>query len=296
MDMLSLLLLLPLFLLRGASADPAPTYQHQDQFTGRILTCVKCPPGSHMVAHCTASTPTQCAPCKDDHFTELWNYLPRCLYCNNFCTANQEVETQCTPLKNRVCRCKEGFYRADGFCVRHSECSPGSGVQTKGTPQTNTVCERCSEGFFSGSSSAQDACVKHQECAEGQTVLLHGSVYHDTVCGTCENLANGGETLRTFLTGFFSMHRMRVGRMKKFVQRYIYKSGEERSTRDTNLPKQRGPLMDHIRMWLGEAREEDLKKLPLMLKATQLNTMAEKLLKRFNEIKQQSPDCRLSWV
>lgn len=132
-------LLLPaLFLLSGVlcavpvAVESVPTFEFRNQLTGEILTCAKCPPGTHMTAHCTASTPTGCAPCRSEHFTELWNYLPRCLYCNNICSENQEVETECSPMSNRVCRCTDGFYWANDFCVRHSECEPGQGVQAKG--------------------------------------------------------------------------------------------------------------------------------------------------------------------
>lgn len=80
-------------------------------------------------------------------------------------------------------------------------------------------------------------------------VFLNGSAHHDSVCGTCDDVAKGGlyivqliitgphlsgslkqclidfelassgEAYRTFLAEFFSMHRMRVGKMKKFVAR-----------------------------------------------------------------------------
>lgn len=194
-----------------------------------------------------------------------------------------------------------------------------------------------------------DLCVKHQECSSGQSVLLTGSAYSDTVCGTCESLANGGmllmlsaknkiffnatkftklfqtfsgETLRTFLSGFFHAHRMRVGKIKKFVSkwahslfvwlfsstpsplnskkmpikplspcnRYILTSSKERCS----LPKQREPLMDHIIDWLAKAPEEKLRKIPDMLTASDLNSMAEKLKKRLHEIKQQNPNCSLT--
>ncbi|XP_054869274.1 tumor necrosis factor receptor superfamily member 6B-like isoform X1 [Amphiprion ocellaris] len=290
------MLLLPALLLllsglRTASADePVPTYQHRDPVTGETLTCTKCPPGTHMAAHCTASTPTQCAPCRPDYFTALWNYLPRCLYCNNFCNGNQEVETECSPTTNRVCRCQQGFYGLDDFCMPHSQCGPGHGVLTKGTLQTDTVCARCSDGYFSTSFSALDSCIKHQECTNEKIELLGGSADQDTMCGTCEELANGGETFRTFLSGFFTLHKMRVGKMKKFVARHI-RSAEERPIQDTT--KQRGPLLDQIRVWLSKAPEEELRKLPQMLKDSQLGSMAEKLQTRLSEIKQQSPNCTL---
>lgn len=87
---------------------------------------------------------------------------------------------------------------------------------------------------------------------------------------------------------------MRVGKMKKFVARYVRKSGEELCTGDTALPKHRGPLLDQIKAWLAEAPEEQLRKMPNFLRASQLNPMAEKLEKRFNEIQQQSPNCTLT--
>uniref|UniRef100_A0A669F7I7 TNFR-Cys domain-containing protein n=1 Tax=Oreochromis niloticus TaxID=8128 RepID=A0A669F7I7_ORENI len=172
-----------LFLLSGSLCgasvvDPVPTFDHRDPVTGEILKCPKCPPGTFMPAHCTATTRTQCQPCRDGHFTKLWNYLPRCLYCSNICTGNQEVETECSPTTNRICRCKEGFYSADDFCIRHTECGPGYGVQTKGTQQTNTVCEKCPAGYFSSSSSAVDLCVKHQECTSGKQCSLVCSPLH----------------------------------------------------------------------------------------------------------------------
>ncbi|XP_022609196.1 tumor necrosis factor receptor superfamily member 6B-like [Seriola dumerili] len=285
MPIISMLLFPLLFLFCGSSAGGSvPTFEYRNPFNGDSLTCDKCPPGTHMTAQCTATTPTQCAPCKSHHFTELWNYLPRCLYCANFCTENQEVETECSAVSNRVCRCKEGFYWTNDFCMRHSECEPGQGVQTKGTLQEDTVCESCSYGFFSNSSSALETCVKYRECASGQIALLPDSIYQDKVCGTCEELANGGEALRTFLSGVFGMNRMRVSKMRKFVSRYIEKA----------VPKQRGPLLNQIRAWLAQAPEDQLRKLPQMLRASQLSSVAEKLEKRLLEIKQQNPGCSLN--
>uniref|UniRef100_A0A3Q3NHT2 TNFR-Cys domain-containing protein n=1 Tax=Mastacembelus armatus TaxID=205130 RepID=A0A3Q3NHT2_9TELE len=179
-----LFILLLLFLI----VECDPTYVHLNHRTGEVLICAQCPPGTHMTAHCTATTPTMCSPCKREHFTELWNYLPRCLYCNTLCTENQEVATECSPVSNRVCRCKEGFYWSDEFCIEHSECGPGYGVQSKGTSQRDTVCAKCPRGYFSNSSSALEPCVKHRQCASDQIVLLPGSLYQDRMCASCEDL------------------------------------------------------------------------------------------------------------
>lgn len=48
--------------------------------------------------------------------------------------------------------------------------------------------------------------------------------------------------------------------------------------------------MDEIKTWLSEAPVDTLKKLPIMLKALQLNTMSEKLEKAFYKIQEQDPN------
>ncbi|KAM8870700.1 uncharacterized protein AB9W97_017402 [Spinachia spinachia] len=279
------MLLLPVLLLLSGVESTAK-FQFQDSSSGDVRMCDKCPAGTHMSDPCTASTPTVCAPCRSHHFTELWNYLPKCLYCSNFCTENQEVETECTATSNRVCRCKDGFYLSWDSCVRHKECGPGHGVQTNGTSQSNTVCERCSDGFFSTSRSALESCVKHQGCASGQIALLRGSDNQDVMCGSCEDLSNV-ETMRTFFSGFFSLNKIRRVQMRKCIARRI------RNAQKGSLPKQRDPLLDWIRGWLAQAPKEQLNALPKMLKASRLCPIADKLQTTFDDIKQQSPNCTL---
>ncbi|KAM4633827.1 tumor necrosis factor receptor superfamily member 6B-like [Polymixia lowei] len=286
-----MLFLTAMFLL----TDPArgvlvQTPHYTRVVSGEPLQCAQCPPGTHMESHCTATTATKCAPCRTDHFTEFWNYLPKCLYCNVFCRDNQEVETECSPLRNRVCRCKEGYYSASDFCLKHSKCGPGQGVQTRGTSRSDTVCKMCPDDSFSYIYSALDSCVKLQKCAStGQMVLLRGSRFHDTVCGSCEDLRNGGrvKVLRTFLPGFFSLHRMRASKMKKFV-RHLQKAGVGSST---SLPSQGGALLRQIIAWIAEAPEDQLRRLPETLRASQLSSLATRLEKRLGEIQRHAPNC-----
>ncbi|KAM4569041.1 tumor necrosis factor receptor superfamily member 6B-like [Fundulus diaphanus] len=290
MHFLAVLLLLP-----GALclAPTNPTYEQQDRSTGDILRCDQCPPGTYRAAHCTATTPTKCEPCKRGHFTELWNYLPRCLYCNNFCTHNEEVETECSPFKNRVCRCKAGFYMRDDFCDRHSECGPGNGVLTLGTPTKDTVCVKCPKGYFSNSSSASDQCVKHQHCSNGDIVLLHGSAFHDTVCGTCGSFTNGGDDLRAVLSASFSGKGILKRDLKRFIHRIVHKKQEDDCPGDSALPNQRGPLVDQIRAWLAQASAEQLKEVPKTLRIAQCGSIEIKLDRMLEEIKQHHPSCSL---
>ncbi|XP_028327008.1 tumor necrosis factor receptor superfamily member 6B-like [Gouania willdenowi] len=294
MGMLSSLLLLILSVHHWEASAVAPnlTFYYQDPLTGQTLNCTKCPPGSHMAAHCTTDVPTQCTPCTEGYFTELWNYLPRCLYCYNFCTGNMEVERECTPVSNRVCRCKEGFFWVDDFCVPHSECEPGYGVLTKGTTKMDTVCEKCPEGHFSNTFSALDTCVKHKECGSEQLVL-QGTVDQDTVCGSCENLGNESDMLRTFLDGFFKMHKMRLGKLKRFVTRHINSSNDQRCTRDQCVPSQRAHLLNEVRQWIFKAPVEQLTMIPQMLRHSRMSSLAKNLDSRLREIKENNPDCSI---
>ncbi|XP_077383099.1 uncharacterized protein LOC144022285 [Festucalex cinctus] len=290
--------LLPLLLMCCVHCrDSPPTFEHRDPSTGETLACNKCPPGTHMSAHCTAAAQTQCAPCRDGHFTELWNFLPKCLYCNEFCTGDKVVDTECAPRNNRACRCKEGFYMTEDYCNKHSECAHGYGVLTRGTFQNDTVCQKCSAGFFSASSSAVETCGNHKQCVNGQLVLLNGTASHDTTCGLCEELANGGELLRTFLLRFISMHRMRSGKTRRFFNRNIDYSGEERHTmtRSSLAHHQRRRRRLHsIRIWLQRTPKEQLTKLPHVLRAFQLVSMADKLNERLKEIEGQESNCTLT--
>ncbi|KAF6725442.1 Tumor necrosis factor receptor superfamily member 11B [Oryzias melastigma] len=250
-----------------------------------------------MAAHCTATTDTKCLPCRANHYTALWNYLPRCLYCNNICTRNQEVEIQCSATNNRVCRCKQGYYMKDDFCISHSQCGPGHGVQTKGlcpsftgTSKQDTVCEKCADGFFSRSTSALDVCVKHQECADGQLPLFTGSVYHDALCGSCEDLASDSETLRKFLSAYFEEPRRHNGKMKRFVATFVRES--RRKSGLTFFQKKVGPL-ERIKAWLANAPAEQLRLVPQMLRNSTLTSLADKIDRRLHDIMNQSPNCSL---
>uniref|UniRef100_H3CW68 TNFR-Cys domain-containing protein n=1 Tax=Tetraodon nigroviridis TaxID=99883 RepID=H3CW68_TETNG len=265
------------------------TYEHHDPSTGKTLLCDKCRPGTHLAAHCTPSTPTKCLPCEENQFTELWNYLPRCLYCSNYCDDSQEVAKECSATNDRVCRCKEGLYSSSGFCFSHSECQPGLGVKLAGTSETDTVCERCVDGYFSNSSSANEPCVKHQECAPGQTALLNGSASQDALCGTCEDLARRvGETYRSFIAGFFGTHKMRPKKMRRLIGSSHTPPPSVRSTLGQSVPKQRGPLLEQMTSRLARIRPRILLET---LRRVQRNSLANKLEKTLAGIQQQNPGC-----
>ncbi|MCJ8742966.1 hypothetical protein PDJAM_G00088280 [Pangasius djambal] len=102
--------------------------------SGRKLLCGRCPPGFHLHTHCTETQHTVCRPCDVGFYTAYWNYISDCLPCS-WCSSDQVVVQECTRSSNRVCECKEGFYRDSRFsnvCRPHSVCPSGYGVKEKG--------------------------------------------------------------------------------------------------------------------------------------------------------------------
>ncbi|KFV64803.1 Tumor necrosis factor receptor superfamily member 11B, partial [Dryobates pubescens] len=164
-------------------ADSPPKYTHYDPGTSRQLLCDQCPPGSYVKKHCTASSPTQCAPCPDQYYAEEWNSNDECQYCSTVCKELQFVKQECTSRQNRLCECVEGRYLELEFCLKHTECPPGFGVAQPGTPESDTVCKRCPEGFFSNETSSTAACLKHRNCsALGLKIALKGNAVRDNIC------------------------------------------------------------------------------------------------------------------
>lgn len=56
-------------------------------------------------------------------------------------------------------------------------------VCVTGTPDSDTVCEKCPQGFFSSVASATERCVPHQDCSQlGMKTRNPGTATQDTVC------------------------------------------------------------------------------------------------------------------
>ncbi|KAG5838056.1 tumor necrosis factor receptor superfamily member 6B-like [Anguilla anguilla] len=163
----------------------APVYKWTDDVTGVPVTCDKCPPGTHVVKHCTKKRPTECGACPDRHYTEFWNYIERCRYCNVFCMEDQFEKSPCNATHNRVCECKSGHYFNQGFCMKHSTCPPGEGVHVTGTAEADVKCVPCEEGYFSSEYSSIEPCQKHSRCKDHERAIP-GHAKRDTFCTLCK--------------------------------------------------------------------------------------------------------------
>lgn len=54
---------------------------------------------------------------------------------------------------------------------------------SKGTPESDTSCMRCPEGFFSNETSSKTPCKKHTNCsALGLKTASKGNAVRDNVC------------------------------------------------------------------------------------------------------------------
>ncbi|XP_060099263.1 tumor necrosis factor receptor superfamily member 11B [Heteronotia binoei] len=140
----------------------APKHPYYDRRTRRRLMCDQCPAGTYVKKPCTATSPTECAPCPEGHYEDDWNFDDECYYCSEFCRELQFEVQKCTSTQKRICQCVEGRYFELEYCARHTKCPPGFGVVEKGTPWADTVCERCPEGYFSSEFSSTELCQSIQ--------------------------------------------------------------------------------------------------------------------------------------
>lgn len=124
-----------LLLALAAHAAGELTYLWRDVETQEWLRCRRCPPGTFVQRPCRRDSPTMCGACPPRHYTQFWNYLERCRYCNVICGEREEEARPCQATHNRACRCRPGFFAHAGFCLEHAPCPPGTGVAVPGGQQ-----------------------------------------------------------------------------------------------------------------------------------------------------------------
>ncbi|XP_009696579.1 PREDICTED: tumor necrosis factor receptor superfamily member 6B [Cariama cristata] len=275
-----------LLLLAELGCSAQPTYQWRDAATNEKLTCQQCPPGTFVAQHCTRDSQTVCKPCPDLHYTQYWNYLEKCRYCNVICEEKQVEVQQCNSTHNRVCQCQEGYYSEMEFCIRHSECPPGSGVEKLGTPFENTRCRACPRGFFSSSNSSTKPCQPHQDCEQqGKMTNVQGNQYHDTLCTSCklgrsnstQGTALGDDDCEQAMIDFVAYQNIPIRKLKRLQQIL------ERSPRKQALGT-KAAIQEKFRAFLTHLKEghyEVTKELLDALRAAKLHSIEEKVRERF---------------
>uniref|UniRef100_A0A3Q2T8Y7 Tumor necrosis factor receptor superfamily member 11B n=1 Tax=Fundulus heteroclitus TaxID=8078 RepID=A0A3Q2T8Y7_FUNHE len=283
---LFLLLSVRSWLAHGTTAPP--TYEHTDPLTGTTVQCDRCPPGTFLRASCSSDTKSDCAPCPEGSFTELWNYIGHCLRCG-ICGRNQVVKKECSADSDRQCECKQGyFYRQDyDMCVRHSECPSGHGVLTRGTAETDTVCRICSDGTFSDISSADHNCTQHQSCGNaGMKLVLKGTIWHDNVCA---KVKDGAAYLREIIPAFFIHHKIKIKRLRRIVHKLLPDDvRKQEGTSELSFSE----LHSRISSWVSSATPMQIRQLPAILIKMRASHAGEKLQNILNAIdKNLSKEC-----
>ncbi|XP_027010756.2 tumor necrosis factor receptor superfamily member 6B-like isoform X1 [Tachysurus fulvidraco] len=261
------------------------TIEYENGDTGETLFCALCPPGTYVSSPCTRTEDTVCLPCPKEHFTQFWNFLPKCLYCSNICEGTRMVEKQCSSTHNRECKCKEGHYQQDHFCLPHTQCPPGMGAKTIGNTQMDTQCQKCPRGTFSAEKSSRAQCRNHTDCGTLQ-VLFPGRKWQDNICSPCANLTNGGglEILRVVLPGIFFHQYVKLSKLERFVHSI---SGHNRRP-----VRRRALLLNFITKWIANASAHQLKTLPKHLQRVDLHSMAKKVQQMLKRIDKKVSTCQ----
>ncbi|XP_073319343.1 tumor necrosis factor receptor superfamily member 6B-like isoform X2 [Pagrus major] len=276
----SLLPVLLLTLVYGAA--PPPTFRDTDPITGAPLECDRCPPGTYLRARCTSTQRSKCAPCPSGSFTELWNYIGKCLRCG-VCGQNQVEKTACNAESDCQCECKQGYYYKQKYdmCLPHSVCPAGQGVLTRGTPQQDTVCHDCSNTTFSDVNSALQNCTEHKACdAAGQQLLLRGASWHDSVCTSCQS-TDGADYLKEILPAFFVHQKMHSRRLRHILNK-LPSENSRRLGATSGLSG--SDLLERINTWASSATAAQIRQLPAVLKKAGATGSSEKLQNKLRRI------------
>ncbi|XP_047667200.1 tumor necrosis factor receptor superfamily member 6B-like isoform X2 [Tachysurus fulvidraco] len=229
------------------------TIEYENGDTGETLFCALCPPGTYVSSPCTRTEDTVCLPCPKEHFTQFWNFLPKCLYCSN--------------------------------CLPHTQCPPGMGAKTIGNTQMDTQCQKCPRGTFSAEKSSRAQCRNHTDCGTLQ-VLFPGRKWQDNICSPCANLTNGGglEILRVVLPGIFFHQYVKLSKLERFVHSI---SGHNRRP-----VRRRALLLNFITKWIANASAHQLKTLPKHLQRVDLHSMAKKVQQMLKRIDKKVSTCQ----
>ncbi|XP_037651124.1 tumor necrosis factor receptor superfamily member 6B-like [Sebastes umbrosus] len=282
------LLLLLLLLQRRSSllvdGVAAPlTFRHTDPQTGNSLECDRCAPGTYLRSSCTATRRSECLPCQSGSFTELWNYIGKCLRCGS-CGQYQVVKKECSADSDCQCECRQGYYsNSYDICRRHSECQTGQGVLSKGTADEDTVCHSCPNGTYSNTVSALKNCTQHKSCdAPGLKLVLKGSAWHDSVCTSCQELVlrDGGDYLKEIIPSFLVHQKMTVRRLRQITHKLPSEDGRKQSASGLSL----SDLLARINTWVTSATANQIRQLPAILIKTGANSAGERLLNKLQRI------------
>nr|XP_020505150.1 tumor necrosis factor receptor superfamily member 6B-like isoform X1 [Labrus bergylta] len=280
-------LFVPVLLLPLVQGEPGSllTFRDTDPITGSTVECDRCPPGYYLRAGCTETHKSECSPCPKGSFTELWNYIGKCLRCG-VCGHNQVVKTECMADSDCQCECSEGYYykRKYDACLSHSACPSGHEVLTQGTADEDTVCRVCPNGTFSDTVSSLKNCTAHKSCsAPGLHEVLRGCTWHDSVCMTCDQSASkdGADYLKEIIPSFFIHQKMMVRRLRHILRKLPFEDGRKHEGVSGMYTSE---LHQRINAWVATATAQHIRQLPAILTKTGAISAGERLQHKLHRI------------
>lgn len=167
------------------------TYHHVDRATGQVLTCDKCPAGTHVSEHCTNTSLRVCSRCPAGTFTRHENGIEKCHDCSQPCPGLMVEKLPCSALTDRECTCPPGMFQSNATCAPHSVCPVGWGVRKKGTENEDVRCKQCARGTFSNVPSSVLKCKAFTDClSHNLVVVTPGTREADNICGPRPSLSS----------------------------------------------------------------------------------------------------------
>ncbi|XP_071805194.1 uncharacterized protein [Asterias amurensis] len=167
-------------------------YQHEDE--NGSCCCGLCNLGRYIRTFCTCSAvniePQQITICQSVRYG--FEYMDRVnnstvpYRCTERCKANQEKTSDCTPIADITCQCKEGWFNPNdsGEDNIPSECRRIPGCRAGEEPirqvlndEVTYTCQQCQQGYFKLEGNSTKSCEPHRVCE-----TRPGSRTSDVVC------------------------------------------------------------------------------------------------------------------
>uniref|UniRef100_A0A8D0DUA6 Tumor necrosis factor receptor superfamily member 16 n=1 Tax=Salvator merianae TaxID=96440 RepID=A0A8D0DUA6_SALMN len=160
-------------------------------FTSSGDCCDLCPPGYGVTVPCNDAN-TKCEPCQENvTFSSAASATAPCQPCS-LCPSQSLTQHSCTPARDTLCAisCPQEHYlsvangsHGGGRCLPCQVCPEGYGALKPCGAGTDTVCQKCPDGYYSELKSATEPCLPCQrDCGKNKVMIQACTPLSDTLC------------------------------------------------------------------------------------------------------------------